>query len=135
MKALMFFCLFLIFTHDSFAQSAATTEVVTLENWSSLLNLDKGQQVEVNTIEYQLATQLQELAVIKSSDQILYNNKLQAINANALAKLRNLLRPDQLNIYQQEIEKREKEKIAQAKQMRDSGATKSEIDNFLNNKK
>lgn len=133
MKVLLFLCSFLFLTLPSFAQS--NTAEVDLASWVSVLELDQTQQIEVNSIKAQRITQLQELATIKASKPLLYNNKLQAINANTLAKLRNLLRPEQLNIYQQEMEKREMQKIAQAKQMRANGATKSEIDNFLNNQK
>ena len=132
MKALLFFCFFLICSQQSFAQSN-TTEVANLATWARLLDLDRTQNKQLNTIESQRSIQLRELATVKNSNPALYNNKLQAINANTLAKLRNLLRPEQLNLYQQEMEKREKQKIAQAQQMRINGATKSEIDNFLNN--
>ena len=133
MKVLLLSFLLLFFTNYISAQTSTTPEVVDLTAWTTILRLDQNQSQQIDKIEYQRTLQLQELATIKNRDLALYNNKLQAINANTLAKLRNLLRPEQLNIYQQEIEKREKEKIAQAKKMRANGATKSEIDNYLNN--
>ena len=133
MKVLLLSFLLLFFTNYISAQTSTTPEVVDLTAWTTILRLDQNQSQQIDKIEYQRTLQLQELATIKNRNLALYNNKLQAINANTLAKLRNLLRPEQLNIYQQEIEKREKEKIAQAKKMRANGATKSEIDNYLNN--
>lgn len=102
----------LLFTHYGWSQNNTTTELIDLKEWTTALQLDQPQQEQLKQIEYTRAIQLQDLKTIKDMDAKLYNNKLQALNANTLAKLRNILRLEQLNIYQKEVERRAKEKQA-----------------------
>lgn len=133
MKVILLFCSVLLLVNYSFGQPSAEPAFVDLVKESSTLNLDRVQTAEVGVIADQLSSQIQELTTIKNSDPVLYQSKLQGINLNALAKLRNLLRPEQLNLYRAAIAKQEQAKIAHVQQMRANGATKDEIDTYLNN--
>lgn len=132
MKKILFLFLAFICSISTYAQELTTPSLNKLQEWVQILELDATQQGEVSKIEMFHKKQVQELVQIKNSDVILYSKKMQAINTNALAKFRNILRPEQLNIYQNKIEEREKEKVVLAKKMQAEGKSKDEIDQILN---
>ena len=114
----------------TYAQGANATFDVAA--WNDVLTLDQTQLTAVATIEQTREQQLRELAQIEQSDNALYQRKLAGINSNAVAKLRNLLRPEQLNIYKKHLNQTRENRINLAKKMQAEGAGKADIDRVLN---
>lgn len=131
MKKFIFLLLVFLCSMSTYAQKSGS--IIDVQELTRTLTLDAVQIEKITTLELFRAQQMQELAGIKSSNKVLYNNKLKAINSNTIAKLKNIFSPEQLNTYQLQLERKEKEKFATAKRMKAAGASKEDVDNILNN--
>ena len=137
MKNLLFLGFFLFLVSDVFAQAKldnaeidqATAELV------SLYQLNEKQAIVMKNIQERKARNLKEIAVLEQSKPTLYKKKWLAVQEGTEASIRRLLTKEQTKIYNaKKVEQRKKE-AALIKDMKNSGATKEEIQQAIEDMK
>lgn len=137
MKNLLFLGFFLFLASGVFAQAKmdksaidqATAELV------SLYQLNDKQAVTMKTIQERKAKNLGEIASLEQSNPEIYKKKWLAVQEGTEASIRRLLTKEQTKIYNAKRVEQRKKEAALIKEMKNSGASKAEIQQAIDDMK
>lgn len=137
MKNLLFLGFFLFLASGVFAQAKmdksaidqATAELV------SLYQLNDKQAVTMKTIQERKAKNLSEIASLEQANPEIYKKKWLAVQEGTEASIRRLLTKEQTKIYNAKRVEQRKKEAALIKEMKNSGASKAEIQQAIDDMK
>ncbi len=101
-KYIVFTLILFLLAVAAIAQENTTAIQTELQKWQQTYNLDVDQQTVVKTILEHKYENLTELAAIKNSEPVLYEEKLLTVEKQTRMAVKSILTEQQLLIYERE---------------------------------
>jgi len=133
MRTILVLCLFSWTFANIHAQSSAAREAAreATESLTATYGLSEVQIPQMLEIQERRFRNLEEIEPLKSTDEVLYRQKLRNIRYGTEASIQSILSADQRPILEKERVERRKQEAARLKMLQESGASKAEIQEAL----
>ncbi len=101
------------------------------EEFTSLYNLSGSQITQMLVIQERRFNNLAEIEPLKTSDELLYRQKLRTIRMGMEASMERMLTPEQRLILNEQRAERRRQDAARLKELQAGAASKQELMNFM----
>ena len=127
MKKLILCFFFLSAVYGLYAQASETEARRATEEAIAQYQLNHNQAEEMYVIQARRLRNLSAIETLRASDYPLYLEKKNATREGMLSSIRRLLKASQLEILEQQLAERRKQEAALKAKLKDTGATREEI--------
>ncbi len=124
----LFTALMMVFAGFVMAQDHTSPAQTAAAPFTSILNLDAKQQLNMVKIETTKQKNLADIASLKTSDYSLYLKKRHSVAQGAAGSVRIMLRKEQMPLYEAYIREQRNQRFIKIKQLMATGASKEAID-------
>jgi len=133
MSKLLFTICFSFLSIAVFAQQKEVNPKVQTDTEAMVkyYDLDENQAKQMEVIQDRKYRNLAEIASLEQTDRNLYLRKLKSVRQGTLASTKRILRPEQMQKYQDILVERRKKESALIKAQKAAGKTKAEIETML----